>query len=84
MAFGLLAEYLNGQTIHAYEYFGAHFMNKDGVDGVVFRLYAPMAEDVSVTGEFNSWDATKNKMTKIDILINASSYTSFVYGLIIL
>ncbi|MCQ2773043.1 MAG: 1,4-alpha-glucan branching protein GlgB [Bacilli bacterium] len=67
MAFGLLAEYLNGQTIHAYEYFGAHFINKDGVDGVIFRLYAPMAEDVSVTGEFNSWDATKNKMTKIDM-----------------
>ena len=46
MAFGLLYDYLMGQTIDAYNYFGAHFENRDGVDGVVFRLYAPMASDV--------------------------------------
>ena len=67
MAFGLLYDYLMGQTIEAYNYFGAHFVKTaDGVDGVVFRLYAPMAEDVSVIGDFNDWDVTRHKMNKID------------------
>ena len=67
MAFGLLYDYLMGQCIDAYQYFGAHFIKNDqGVDGVVFRLYAPMAEDVSVIGDFNDWDVGRNKMQKID------------------
>ena len=36
MAFGLLYDYLMGQCIDAYQYFGAHFIKNDqGVDGVV-------------------------------------------------
>ena len=70
MAFGLLYDYLMGQCHNAYEYFGAHFLEKKvgrkKVKGVVFRLYAPMASDVSVIGEFNNWDVTQNKMDKID------------------
>ena len=67
MAFGLLYDYLMGQTIEAYTYFGAHFIkNSEGVDGVIFRLYAPMAEDVSVIGDFNDWDVGRNKMYKVD------------------
>ena len=62
MAYGLLYDFLNGQTINAYEYFGAHFV--DG--GVFFRLYAPLADDVSVIGEWNSWDISANKMQKVD------------------
>lgn len=89
MAYGLLLDFLNGQTIEAYKYFGAHFtkmeiedyidvpLKKDPtkfkqvkhkklVDGVVFRLYAPMANDVSVIGDFNEWDPFRHKMNKID------------------
>lgn len=62
MAFGLLYDYLMGQCIEAYNYFGAHFTE----DGVVFRLYAPSADDVSVIGDFNNWDYGANKMKKID------------------
>ena len=55
MAYGLLFDFLNGQTTKAYEYFGAHFEDRtiDGkvVSGVVFRLYAPLASDVSVVGD---------------------------------
>lgn len=36
------------------------------VDGVVFRLYAPMASDVSVIGDFNDWNPTIDKMTRVD------------------
>ena len=70
MAYGILYDFLMGQSIEAYRYFGAHFLDKeiDGkkVSGVVFRLYAPLANDVSVIGEWNNWDVTQNKMEKID------------------
>ena len=62
MAFGLLYDFLMGQTIEAHNYFGAHFND----EGVTFRLYAPCADDVSVIGEFNSWDVGAHKMHKVD------------------
>ena len=62
MAFGILYDFLMGQTIEAHNYFGAHFV--DG--GVVFRLYAPCANDVSVIGEWNNWDVGANKMSRVD------------------
>ncbi|MCI6329776.1 MAG: alpha-amylase family glycosyl hydrolase, partial [Erysipelotrichaceae bacterium] len=67
MAYGLLNDYLLGQTIDAYKYFGVHKEIRDGVEGYVFRLYAPMAKDVSVIGEFNNWNPVVNKMNLIDI-----------------
>lgn len=101
MAYGLLYDFLMGQTTRAYEYFGAHFIeyktkedtpHKKGrkksivVKGVVFRLYAPMASDVSVIGEFNNWDPTINKMNKVDecgvweiFIPNLSNYQSYKY-----
>ena len=66
MAFGLLYDYLMGQSIDAFNYFGAHFETRDNVNGVVFRLYAPMASDVSVIGDFNDWNVYSHKMNKID------------------
>ena len=66
MAYGLLYDFLNGQCIEAHNYFGAHFSEKNGKSFVTFRLYAPMADDVSVIGEWNNWDVTKDKMKKID------------------
>ena len=65
MAFGLLYDYLMGQCIDAYKYFGAHFEKRGDEYGVTFRLYAPCASDVSVIGEWNNWDVTKHKMNKI-------------------
>ena len=66
MAFGLLYDFLMGQCIEAHNYFGAHFETKNKVDGVTFRLYAPSAWDVSVIGDFNSWDVGAHKMNRID------------------
>ena len=66
MAFGILYDYLMGQTIDAYLYFGAHFIEQNKVKGVMFRLYAPCADDVSVIGEWNAWDPRVHKMNKID------------------
>ena len=67
-----------GQSIDAYKFFGAHFIKQDGVDGVVFRLYAPMSDDVSVIGDFNNWDIGAHKMNKIDM---AGVWEVFVPGL---
>lgn len=67
MAFGLLYDFLMGQCIEAHNYFGAHFSNDEKEQsGVTFRLYAPEADDVSVIGEWNSWDVGAHKMKKID------------------
>ncbi|MBQ4255360.1 MAG: 1,4-alpha-glucan branching protein GlgB, partial [Bacilli bacterium] len=99
MAFGLLWDYLNGQTTHAFDYFGCHFGTREveevieTVDkagrkrkkttkrvehGAWFRLYAPMADDVSVIGEFNDWDVRVHKMTKVD---DCGAYEIFIPGI---
>ena len=87
MAYGILSDYLLGQSIDAFKYFGCHYgyqeieemlvltdkagrtrhkKVKKSVYGAYFRLYAPLASDVSVIGEFNGWDVRANKMSKID------------------
>ncbi len=53
-----------GTNYNAYEYLGAHFVDGDR-KSVVFRVWAPNAESVSVVGDFNGWDAAKNLMTRI-------------------
>ncbi len=101
MAYGLLFDYLTGQCIEAYKYFGAHFetrevkeiinipLKKDPsrtkkssrkklIEGVVFRLYAPAASDVSVIGDWNNWDPTVHKMNKVD---DSGVYEIFIEGL---
>lgn len=45
-----------GENYFAYRYFGAHKMTFNGIDGVVFRVYAPNAKEVFVTGDFNNWE----------------------------
>ncbi|MEE3442783.1 MAG: 1,4-alpha-glucan branching protein GlgB [Candidatus Enteromonas sp.] len=78
MAYGILYDFLMGQTIEAYRYFGAHFVEKDGRSGVMFRLYAPLADDVSVIGDWNGWDVTRDKMAKVD---DSGVFELFIEGL---
>ena len=40
----------------AYRFLGCHAQNRDGVDGFVFRTWAPRAQSVRVTGDFNFWN----------------------------
>ena len=40
----------------AYRFLGCHAQNRDGVDGLVFRTWAPQAQSVRVTGDFNFWN----------------------------
>ncbi len=55
----LLAE---GTHMFMYERLGAHLMEIDGRSGVLFAVWAPNAERVSVVGEFNGWDGRRNPM----------------------
>ncbi|NLV28741.1 MAG: 1,4-alpha-glucan branching protein GlgB [Erysipelotrichaceae bacterium] len=87
MAFGLLYDFLMGQSIEAHNYFGAHFSeDADGKRGVIFRLYAPSASDVSVIGEWNGWNYDAHKMNKIDdsgvweiFIPSLSNYLTYKY-----
>lgn len=51
-----------GSNSNAYEYFGSHRKNKNTV---VFRVWAPDAKNVSITGDFNDWSETENPMKQL-------------------
>ncbi len=47
-----LQDFYDGKSFNCYEFFGAHILN----DGrCLFRTYAPNAQRVTVTGDFNDW-----------------------------
>ena len=58
----------DGDAVRAYDFMGAHRVNWDGRDGIVFRVWAPNALSVSVVGDFNGWDQNANHMYKISEL----------------
>ncbi|MBO5926179.1 MAG: 1,4-alpha-glucan branching protein GlgB [Clostridia bacterium] len=60
-----LAGYLfhQGTNYNTYNYLGAHLEEVDGVEGVLFRVWAPNAKSVFVVGDFNNWDNTANPMS---------------------
>ncbi len=45
-----------GRHLHAYRVLGAHPRWVDGIAGVLFAVWAPNAERVSVVGDFDAWD----------------------------
>ena len=53
-----------GKNAKAYQFLGAHLI--DGTDSVVFRVWAPHAASVSVTGDFNNWNPDAAPMAKLD------------------
>jgi len=53
-----------GTLYEAYHTLGAHFIECDGVRGVRFAVWAPSAEVVSVTGDFNDWDTRRHPMRR--------------------
>ena len=58
-------EYHNGTCTRAFEFLGCHPQNRDGVQGFVFRVWAPNAQFVHVVGDFNFWNGQDLPMEKI-------------------
>ena len=55
----------SGENYHAYKYLGAHRATVNGIEGVMFRTWAPNAKTVSVVGSFNGWDRNQHRMNRI-------------------
>lgn len=51
-----------GKHWHSYRFLGAHLHQADGIQGVLFAVWAPNAERVSVVGDFNHWDGRRHQM----------------------
>ena len=68
-------QYLNGHLPEAYKYFGAHKKVVDGEEGYLFIVYAPMAKEVSIIGDFNNWKPTL--MEKVE---SRGLYQCFIKG----
>src|SRR6267154_2608680 len=65
-------------TLHeAYQALGAHPTLANLVPGVRFAVWAPNAENVTVTGEFNDWDIRRHPMRRR----NGGIWELFIPGL---
>lgn len=64
-----------GEAQQAYATFGCHPVDELGMHR--FLVWAPHAQHVSVVGDFNGWDVSKNRMERLD----TGAFVSFVPGL---
>ena len=51
-----------GELRKAYSVFGAHSHEVEGIAGILYSVWAPNAERVSVVGDFNQWDGRRHPM----------------------
>lgn len=54
--------FAEGRHWQCWRWLGAHPHTVDGIDGVLFALWAPSAERISVVGDFNGWDGRRHPM----------------------
>ncbi|MGB4588687.1 MAG: 1,4-alpha-glucan branching protein GlgB [Clostridiaceae bacterium] len=48
-----------GEHIRSYEFMGAHLIEFEGKKGVQFTVWAPHAQNVWVSGDFNEWGSSE-------------------------
>ena len=70
-----ISRFEHGIHYTIYEKMGAHLMERDGVKGVNFTVWAPNACGVSVVGDFNGWDGTIHPMKCI---LDSGIYELFI------
>ena len=68
----------NGTHYEIYNHLGAHPMTIDGIDGVLFAVWAPNARRVSVVGDFNSWHGLRHPMRTLQ---HSGIWELFIPGL---
>ena len=63
-------QYYFGTGTHydIYKKLGAHRSVENGVEGVYFSVWAPHARTVSLVGDFNEWDSSRNVMERLEPL----------------
>ena len=66
-----------GTNYLAYNSMGAHIQKIDGEYGVLFRVWAPNADSVSVVGDFNGWNDSVNVMERVT---DGGIYQTFIKG----
>ena len=79
----------SGQNYRAYEYLGFHRNFNKNESMISFRTWAPNAVSVSLVGDFNNWDASKNKMKRISdggvwecvVNENIEEYSAYKYSI---
>jgi len=73
-----LCAFSRGEHYRIQQVLGNHPGSKNGVEGTVFRTWAPGAKSVSVVGDFNGWDPAK---THCKLLEDFGVWEKFVPGL---
>ena len=71
-------QFHEGVNYRAYRYLGAHTAARGGKAGVLFRVWAPHAQAVSVVGDFNGWDVQQAPMA---VVSQGGVWEAFVPGL---
>ncbi len=66
-----------GTNDESYKLFSPKKYVREGVEGWLFRLWAPRAKSVSVVGNFNNWDRQVNPME----LVSNGIFEAFIPGL---
>ena len=61
-----ISRFNEGEHYEIYEKLGAHPMMLDGVEGVLFAVWAPHAQRVSVVGNFNQWNGKIHPMRRVE------------------
>ncbi len=61
-----ISKFNDGIHYEIYEKLGAHPCTLDGVQGVLFAVWAPHAQRVSVVGNFNAWNGKVHMMRRIE------------------
>lgn len=61
-----ISRFNDGIHYEIYEKLGAHPCMLDGIEGVLFAVWAPHAARVSVVGNFNAWNGKLHTMRRIE------------------
>ncbi len=67
-----------GNHFRLYHKLGAHVIREHGTPGTYFAVWAPDAEQVLVTGDFNKWDKASHPLRQRD---QSGIWEGFVPGL---
>jgi 1,4-alpha-glucan branching enzyme len=59
-----LTRFATGEHLLAYRSLGAQARAVEGIAGLLFAVWAPRAQGVSVVGDFNGWDARRHPLRR--------------------